>query len=148
MYKKITEYIEFYLVLLGLPINFIWEMVQMPLFVLTGDSSLANYTLICLQASIGDVLILLVMYWCVVVTTKTRTWMFHLNPGRLISFIAIGILLTIVLEAVSVNLLQRWDYSELMPTVPVLGTGLAPILQWLFIPLLLLWLLRRRRGLG
>lgn len=29
---------------------------------------------------------------------------------------------------------RAWAYSELMPTLPWLGTGLAPLLQWLLIP--------------
>jgi len=87
------------------------------------------------------------MYWSVVFATRTRGWVFHLTIYRLSVFILVGILLTIMLEAVSVNLLGRWDYKELMPTLPVLGTGLAPLLQWLVIPLLVLLFVRNKQEL-
>jgi hypothetical protein len=31
-----------------------------------------------------------------------------------------------------------------MPRLPLLGTGLAPLLQWLLIPPLVAWLVRRQ----
>ncbi|WP_205527550.1 hypothetical protein [Halomonas sp. JS92-SW72] len=31
-----------------------------------------------------------------------------------------------------------------MPTLPLLGTGLAPLLQWLLLPPLIVWLARRQ----
>lgn len=31
---------------------------------------------------------------------------------------------------------HAWTYSELMPTLPGLGTGLAPLAQWVVVPLL------------
>ncbi|WP_162899861.1 hypothetical protein [Halomonas sp. JS92-SW72] len=39
---------------------------------------------------------------------------------------------------------DRWQYGELMPTLPLLGTGLAPLLQWLLLPPLIVWLARRQ----
>ena len=30
---------------------------------------------------------------------------------------------------------QTWAYSDLMPVVPVIDTGLSPLLQWIVIPL-------------
>jgi len=29
---------------------------------------------------------------------------------------------------------QSWAYSPLMPVLPVTGTGLAPLLQWIVVP--------------
>ena len=52
-------------------------------------------------------------------------------------FIAIAIIITIIFEALPTGVLNRWQYGEAMPTLPVLGTGLLPVLQWLIIPLLI-----------
>lgn len=54
-----------------------------------------------------------------------------------------GILLTIGFEYYYTTVSLRWTYSDLMPLVPPFGTGLTPILQWLFIPPLVVWLTRR-----
>ena len=53
-------------------------------------------------------------------------------------------LATIALEWLATNAWDRWQYAARMPTLPVLGTGLTPLLQWLVLPLLLLWLVRRQ----
>lgn len=39
---------------------------------------------------------------------------------------------------------QRWQYAGRTPTLPLLGTGLTPLLQWNLLPPLILWLARRQ----
>ena len=55
----------------------------------------------------------------------------------------LGDLLTIGLEYLHTEITGRWAYNEAMPLLPVIGTGLSPILQWIFVPLLVLWYLSR-----
>lgn len=38
---------------------------------------------------------------------------------------------------------ESWAYSDLMPVVPFIETGLSPLLQWLIVSLVALWLARR-----
>lgn len=37
-----------------------------------------------------------------------------------------------------------WHYSDLMPRLPFLGTGLSPVLQWLILPLFVVSLVHRQ----
>ncbi len=53
---------------------------------------------------------------------------------------ATGLLLTIVFELLATKYLDRWQYSDLMPVLPYLEVGLVPLLQWLALPPLSLWL--------
>ncbi|MBW3661220.1 MAG: hypothetical protein KY397_06260, partial [Gemmatimonadetes bacterium] len=53
---------------------------------------------------------------------------------------------TVLLEWLSVDVWRRWDYARSMPTLPLTGTGLAPLLQWLLLPPLAIWLARRHLG--
>ena len=46
-------------------------------------------------------------------------------------------------EWLNVVVRQTWAYSDLMPIVPVIGTGLSPLLQWMAVPLLALHIARR-----
>jgi hypothetical protein len=39
-----------------------------------------------------------------------------------------------VSEWVNVDLRSAWGYAETMPRLPWIGTGLAPVLQWLILP--------------
>ena len=57
---------------------------------------------------------------------------------------AIGLIVTIALEYWATQIGGRWEYAEAMPRLPLLGTGLAPLLQWLLIPPLVIWLVRRQ----
>jgi hypothetical protein len=59
-------------------------------------------------------------------------------------FVLMGLALTIVLERLATGPLERWAYSDLMPIVPALGVGLAPLVQWIVLPLALVWLVRRQ----
>ena len=55
-----------------------------------------------------------------------------------------GIALTVGFEFYYTNISERWTYSDLMPLVPPFGTGLSPLLQWIFIPLAVVWLTQRQ----
>jgi hypothetical protein len=52
--------------------------------------------------------------------------------------------LTVIFEALATGGLNRWEYAPLMPTLPLLGTGLLPFLQWLLLPPIILWFVKRQ----
>jgi len=124
-------------------LHFVWEFVQVPAF--AGMAEMGHWEAIklCLSASIGDVGFALTAFWAASLAVRSRDWV--LRPTRLPLgiFLAVGILLTIGFESYYTNISLRWTYSELMPLVPPFGTGLTPILQWLVIPPLVVWLSRR-----
>ena len=57
--------------------------------------------------------------------------------------IGFGAAYTVCSEWLNVVVRQTWAYSDLMPVVPVIGTGLSPLLQWAAVPLLALHFARR-----
>lgn len=52
-----------------------------------------------------------------------------------ISTILIGLGYTFYSEWMNVEVRHVWAYSEFMPRLPWIGTGLAPVLQWLIVPI-------------
>ena len=56
-----------------------------------------------------------------------------------------GLAYTVLSEWVNVTVRETWAYAEAMPRVPPIGTGLAPLLQWLVVPLLAFHLAHRWR---
>jgi hypothetical protein len=40
---------------------------------------------------------------------------------------------------------KAWEYSKLMPTIPILDTGLSPLMQWLIVPTIGFWAIQRRQ---
>ncbi|MBL1320423.1 MAG: hypothetical protein COA63_005100 [Methylophaga sp.] len=124
--------------------NFVWEMLQMPFFKFSAEISANDLNLACLQASMGDALILIIMFWFTAMLLKSRKWIFHLTVYRIGLFLLPGIGITIAFEYLATGSLDRWVYSDLMPTLPFIGTGIVPLLQWFTLPLLVLWIIRRQ----
>ena len=66
--------------------------------------------------------------------------------------VALAVSYTVFSEWMNVLWRESWGYTSAMPTLPVFGTGAAPLLQWLVVPTLALWFalppVRRARRLG
>ena len=128
----------------GFLLNFVWEIWQAPLFKSMDSLTHFEATLHCTLAALGDVVILLVAFWIVALAARSRHWIFHPKTIQVIGFIAIGIIITVVIEAMAIHVLNRWQYAITMPTLPILGTGITPILQWLIIPPIIVSIMPRR----
>jgi len=124
-------------------LHFVWEFVQVPVF--AGMAEMAHWEAIklCMSATFGDVGFALTAFWIASLAARSRDWL--LGPARLpiVIFIGIGIALTVGFEYYYTNVSLRWTYSDAMPLVPPFGTGLSPLMQWLIIPPLVIWLTRR-----
>lgn len=134
---------EFDLLVLSFLGHFAWEILQAPLLSSLSQTDHIAGIYICLKATMGDLAIALAAFWCAAVLGRSRKWFIHPSRRALAVFFAVGLLLTIGLEFVHTEITGRWAYDGLMPLLPVVGTGLTPILQWIFVPLLVLWYLRR-----
>ena len=128
----------------GFLLNFVWEIWQAPLFKSMDSLTHFEATIQCTRAALGDVIILLVAFWIIALTAKSRHWIIHPKTIQIIGFIAIGLIITVVFEAIAIHVLNRWQYATVMPILPILGTGIAPILQWLIIPPIIVSMMRRR----
>lgn len=107
----------------------------MPLFEFDESTDLNSMNWMCTQASIGDGLIAVIAYF-IVTLVKKGSWISSATLLDLLLFLIPGLLLTIILEYINTLVLFRWSYSALMPIVPVLNVGLSPLLQWVFVPII------------
>ena len=115
-------------------LNLPWELWQIPLF--KNMPSLAHWdgVILCTRAAAGDASIALLAFWLVAAVARSRDWMRQPSGVTLATFVAIGLVVTIMLEYWATQIGGRWEYADAMPRLPLLGTGLAPLLQWLLIP--------------
>ena len=125
-------------------LNLPWEIWQIPLF--KGVASLAHWdgVIMCTRAAVGDAVIALLAFWLVTATVRSRGWIRRPTAVTLGIFVAVGVVATVVLEYWATQGGGRWQYAEAMPRLPLLGTGLAPLLQWLLLPPVVVWLVRRQ----
>ena len=121
-------------------VNFAWEMAQMPLFRMRNPSGWAMLRE-CTQATAGDMMLTLVAYGVAALCIRRLHWLLAPRPMEWATFLGVGLAATVGLEWWNVMLRHSWAYSAAMPTVA--GIGLAPVIQWLVLPPLILWLARR-----
>ena len=125
-------------------LNLVWELAQVPLFADMPSAKHWHAILVCGRATLGDVAIALTSFWAVAASTHTRAWVLRPTAGQLTGFVTAGVLLTIVMEWLATKVLGRWTYAETMPVIPLLGVGLSPVLQWLVLPPIVVWFVRRQ----
>jgi len=133
---------ECMLIMLALPLQLLWEVAQFPLYTVwhEGDWAYILYGLI--HCTLGDLLILLVIFWVVSLLNKSRFWVYESGFTSFVLFIFLGLVYTIYSEIVNTRIKGTWGYTESMPIVPVIEIGGAPFMQWLLIPPVLIWLMR------
>ncbi len=133
---------ELQLLMFGLPLELLWEVAQFPLYTVwhEGDWSYILYGLA--HCTLGDLLILLGAYWVVSLLNRSRYWYQSniLVNGFLFTLLGLGY--TVYSEIVNVSIKGTWDYTELMPIVPVIEIGGMPFMQWILVPPVTLWLMR------
>ncbi len=130
-------------------LNLAWEIAQLPGYTIWTNGSTRFIAFAVAHCTAGDVLIGLTTLAIALVLTRA-------GPMGAWRVAAIGVVATalaagytVYSEWLNVEIRRSWAYSELMPVVPVLGTGLAPLAQWLVLPGLALAIaLRRHRRAG
>jgi hypothetical protein len=140
---------EFNVALFAFLLNLPWELWQVPLFERMPVAPHWDAVQICSRAAAGDAVIALVAYWAVALVLRTRAWVISPTVSETLGFTACGVAITAVIERLALGGLwvQGWTYSPLMPVVPGMGVGLSPLIQWLALPPLVIWLVRRQLSL-
>ena len=141
--SAILEAPEFNVALFAFLLNFVWEFIQVPFFQGMQEMSHWEGIKFCTGATFGDAVIAVSCFWGVAIF-RSREWILRPTRGEVVGFISLGVIITIGIEWLSVNVLDRWAYIEDFPTLPVFGTWLTPILQWILLPPLIVWFVRRQ----
>ena len=135
---------DFNILVFSFLLNLVWEYWQVPFFREMAEQPHWEGVKACTLATLGDAGIGLAAFWVTAIFAKDRRWVLRPNSLDIAIFLGVGVVVTIVFEALATGMFQRWAYSDAMPRLPVIGTGLLPLLQWFVIPLLVLWFVRRQ----
>jgi hypothetical protein len=141
--KGLISLPELNIVFFSFLLNFVWEALQTPFFVDISDqiNTIIWYRFHC---TLGDVVITLGSFWLVALISKTRTWFLNPTKGKLLLFVAFGVSYTIFSEIKNVSWNKLWGYSDLMPVIPSIEVGIIPLIQWIIVPPLLIFIVRRQ----
>jgi hypothetical protein len=132
------------LLVLALPLNLAWELLQAPAYGPMGQTWLEGL-LVCVRATLGDGLIFLGLF-AAGAALYGRFWFSPCRVGRYAVIVGIAVAIQIAIEWAAVRA-GRWQYAAWHPQV--FGAGLFPILQVIVLVPLTFGLLskwRRERG--
>ncbi len=131
-----------YLVGSGL-LHLIWEIVQLPLYTIWRTGTNFEIAFAVVHCTAGDVIIAAVSLLAAVLLFGDRTWPPQNWVPMVVATLVFGVAITIYSEWVNTAVRKTWAYSELMPTLPVLGTGVSPLLQWVVVPICVFMIVER-----
>jgi hypothetical protein len=129
----------------GAALHLGWEIAQLPLYTLWATDSLSEKAYAVLHCTLGDVLIALAALGMALVVAGASSWPAERFVAVAAVTVAAGLSYTVYSEWLNVSVRGSWAYSALMPALPPLGTGAAPLAQWLVVPAAALWAARRPR---
>lgn len=123
-------------------LNLVWEVAQLPLYAMGRYSEWPALGYAVLHCTLGDAAMAFASYLIAALVTGEPRWPRRRPLIGLAIVLVAGELFTIWAEWYNVYVLRSWAYAAGMPTIR--GIGVAPLAQWLVLPVLALTILRYR----
>lgn len=124
--------------------NLAWEIAQIPLYTIWHNGSPGEIVFAVLHCTGGDVLIASASLLLAAALAGARRFPDERVAPVTVLAVVLGFGYTLYSEWMNAGVLGLWAYAPAMPRIPILGTGLAPALQWLVVPSSALWFAFRR----
>jgi hypothetical protein len=116
---------------------------QLPLYTIWSNGTRLEILFAVIHCTAGDLLITVFALALAALAARIGRWPFFGNRMALTA-ILLGLGYTVFSEWLNTQVRQSWSYTEAMPLLPPLGTGLTPFLQWLIVPGIALGYVRRK----
>lgn len=126
-------------------LNYPWERAQSVLYRAEDGSVIPWWH--CMLASLGDGLLVLLMFWAGRVVLGHPAWFEYPGLRGYIFMAVTGLAMIIPIEWILMNRVEWWSYTADMYLVPGLAVGVSPVMQMLLLPPLIFWIVAiwRRR---
>ncbi len=141
---RVLELPEVNVLVFAFLLNFVWEFWQAPFYRDVPSVPHWQGVKVCSLATVGDTAIALASFWVVAAVAHSRAWVRDPSARQVLAFTLAGVVVTVIAEWVATETLHWWTYADQMPTLPWLGTGLLPLLQWVILPPLVVWFVQRQ----
>jgi len=93
------------------------------------------------HVAIMDGLLILGIYLITAIVYKNLLWIKNIKKEQIYIFSILGLIVAAVIEYRAIFVLDKWTYSNLMPTI--FGLGLSPLIQLTVTGLIAIWLTRK-----
>jgi hypothetical protein len=114
--------------------HLLWEMAHVRLYTLWLTGSREDIVFAVLHCTVGDVMIATTSLAVALAVFGRSTWPARSFQGVAITTILLALAYTVFSEWLNIEVRQSWAYRPQMPVLPLVGTGLTPILQWIAVP--------------
>lgn len=107
--------------------NLVWEFAQLPLYTLWYEGTVGEIVFAAVHCTGGDILIAGASLLGSLIVLGTGRWPHerYLEVAALTFLSGLGY--TIFSEWLNTEIRGSWAYSDLMPTVPIIDSGLSPL---------------------
>ena len=112
-----------------------WEVAHLPFYTIWRNGTWRDIAFAAVHCSAGDVMIAALALVLALLLFGSERWPLDRVRPVLVATLVFGIGYTIFSEWLNVTVRGSWAYTSLMPVLPVLGTGVTPLLQWIIVPL-------------
>jgi hypothetical protein len=123
--------------------NFAWEFAQLPLYTIWYEGTVGQIVFAALHCTTGDVLIAGSAVLGTIMIAGDARWPYTRYWTMAVIAVLIGLAYTVYSEWINTEIRGGWAYTTWMPTLPLVGTGISPLLQWLVVPPLAFLLAKR-----
>ena len=123
--------------------NLVWEVLQLPLYTIWREAEAGTILFAVAHCTAGDILISTAVLVMALAVVRNSAWPDDGYRQVAMLTIAIGLGYTVFSEWLNTEIRHSWTYTEFMPTLPIMGTGISPLAQWAVIPLVAFWWARR-----
>ena len=114
--------------------NLVWEFAQLPLYTIWLTGTPEELAFAALHCTGGDILIALSTLMGALAIWAPADWPARGRIAVVMATVVLGLGYTIFSEWLNIEVRQAWAYRAWMPVIPIINTGLSPLLQWLIIP--------------
>ena len=125
----------------GAGFNLVWELGQLPLYTVWNTASNGALLYDSLHCTVGDTMIASLGMLTSILVAGSAAWPTARFFAVSMLTVFFGVGFTIFSEWHNTVVTHAWTYAPSMPTV--LGIGLAPIAQWVVVPICTFWVLKR-----
>ena len=119
--------------------NLVWEFAQLPLYTIWHEGSLSEIVFAAIHCTGGDLLIASSALVGALLIAGDGGWPHaRFRVAATITVLG-GLAYTVFSEWLNTEIRGSWAYTDWMPTLPLIGSGLVPLAQWLLVPPFALW---------
>jgi hypothetical protein len=122
-------------------LNFVYEVWQSPYFEFHNMPLLADKIGYITHCTVGDGVITIFSFWIVSALCGSRYWLLNSTWKLTLLFTALGWIYTFISEIYRVQIAKLYGVSVLV--IPGVGTSWLPLLQWIILPPLVLYVTKR-----